>query len=280
MSFNVIAKVAYDLHCGHCDRFITTVDKATLSGKALYKVRCEQCQSSNDFKIVGDCPVDVSVEHSHSYTGGARWVNALVLVETMHTEEPVQFLCETGFHCNSPELCVGLEELQNKRFYINENSVLTNTIPVLDIYRNKMSDPHDAIRLVTMWGPGDTDCVPHPDRLPIVIPDLHSVVEDDEFGYITLPDRMMQRFYRMEEETIRVRCALDALAPEAPGLFKEWCGSYGKSAQAWWVLLDQTNTESDSALYYEGGMWTGHLTNGVTVSYDTTSGAINCTLDR
>lgn len=280
MSFNVIAKIAYDLHCGHCDGFISTADKATFAGKPFYKVRCERCQASNHFRIVDDCPVDVAVEMSRSIAGSARWVNALVLVETMHTEEPIQFLCETGFHCNSPELCVGLEELQHKRFYINENSVLTNTVPVLEIYRNKVPDPCDALRLVTMWGPGDTDCLVHPDRLPIVVPDLHSVVEDDEYGYLTPIDRMMRNFYRMEEETIRVRATLDAKFPEATGLFKEWCGTYGKSAQAWWVLLDQTNTDSDSALYYEGGMWTGHLTNGITVSYDTTSGSINCTLDR
>lgn len=280
MSFNVIAKVAYDLHCGHCNGFIHTTDKATLTGKPVYKVRCERCQASNDFKIVDGCPVDVSVEMSRSFNGGARWVNALVLVETMHTEEPIQFLCETGFHCNSPELCVGLEELQHKRFYINENSVLTNTVPVLEIYRNKQSDPFDALRFVTMWGPGDTDCLMHPDRPPFTVPNLHDVVEDDDYGYITLPERMMRKFYQMEEETIRVRATLDAKFPEATGLFKEWCATYGKSAQAWWVLLDQTNTESDSALYYEGGIWAGHLTSGVTVSYDTTSGAINCTLDR
>lgn len=255
-----------ELICGYCGEFVSAVPFIKLMN-GPYKTRCDNCYRGVTYSAknnVIDCVTEDPINRD-----GSQWVPGLVLVSVGETN-PVYMLCEAGFHSSDPKLRATLEEFHQKQFYINENSVLTNTIPVVETFQGMHCDVSESVRFLGLWGAGDTEAVRNVNRLPVEYIDVsNGEVEDEEFGHTTPAFKLYKEYRELEAKTTRLRKVIldgtydnDSDARELGELLEK----YGDKTLFWWLLAN-CNEYDTIGLQFENHTWLLAFNNGFTIRH-------------
>lgn len=273
VKFETVSKTY--LLCAKCNGHVGTVDHLVKYPEFNGSWYCDDCGIRNRFTVKDGVVVESHIDAVPSYC-----FKKLVLAEAAGTHPPMRFLAESVLHTDNAEGKVTLEDIENARYWLEEHTCPTNWLNVNLVAVGDDLDPHGAFKLLSVWGPGDTDAIEMRGFESDVVSDEEVLLGgEDIFGGGDEQDLLVRAWLVMEKTTLALHLAFsDTNTPweQALDAFREWVNLYGTNPRAWWLLDGLCNGEDahcELTLTYGDGVWNGGLF-GTTVTYNERTGEL------
>lgn len=226
---NLVEVTKKYIKCPHCEKgTLGTVDHL-LGKKGLWTAwYCDDCGQRAGFTVMDNDVVFDPVQKP-------EWTfDAHILVEEIVAGEPLRFMASGVLHATTRDHKVTLEDLQNKQFWVNENTSVTNWLRVNEVWRADRRDP-EGFRFLAMWGPNDIPELKQEEWEPVE-DRTHDVCYLDWLAKRELTERLRDLLIGRNESPNVEKVAIDM-----------WMSKCGEDINQWFLLAAQ-HTETDDDL--------------------------------
>lgn len=232
------------LCCIKCGGDVGSIDHLVECNGFSTAWHCDACGIRNHFQISGGVVTEQNLGRVPEFAFAK-----LMLVEARGTTPPLRFLASGVLLTKDPEGKVTLEDLGNTKFWLEENTSVTNWLPVTAVYQGDDQWLDETFALLAAWGPGDTEAIT---RITPPEEDDNSDIEvllggEDIFGGDE-HDILYRGFQLMLSETDTVRDVLFESSNSSGDCYnalKSWCLNYGTNPRAWYLLANHHRSMDD-----------------------------------
>lgn len=278
---NIKTRVASStiLCCAKCGGDVGSIDhlanRETLS-TAWY---CDDCGIRNHFTISGGVVTEQNLGCEPEYA-----FKKLLLAEARKTNPPLRFIAEGVLLTKDPEGKITLDDLNNAKFWLEENTVVTNWLRVEAVFEGDDSSLYDTFSLLAAWGPGDTDALASP-----LLPDnneadsMEAIIGGEDIFDGDDHVILYRGFLEMLSDTDAVRDILFEPSNSSSDCYtalRNWSAAYGGNPRAWYLLANYHRSMDDDvregSLSYVNGVY-DLLIVGRNVVFNTATGDLKVT---
>ena len=264
------------LCCAKCGGDVGSIDHLVEREGFTTAWYCDDCGIRNHFKMSGGVVTEQNLGRVPEYA-----FRKLMLAEARGTNPPLRFLASGVLLTKDPEGKATLEDLNNAKFWLEENTSVTNWLPVTAVYQGDDQWLDETFALLAAWGPGDTDAISR-----ITLPDedensdIEALIGGEDIFNGEEHDLLYRGFVSMMTETDTVRAVLFEPSNNTSDCYSalyEWCLSYGNNPRGWYLLANYHRSMDDDVregmLMFEEGVY-DLLIVGRNITFNTLTGEL------